>query len=517
MPRTPTTLRRKIVLAVVGLVAASSILICVVSVLTLRTSLMERLDQQLSASFERASSQVTGTGPTGGMLPAPGEQLIPSAERILYGPAQAEGTLALVVNDGTITQGYFDEYGQIASLNTEQLTKLSTLKIDGKPYTMDLGSGLGDYRLMGGHGNNVAFVVGTPMNDVNGTVSQLTWTVGIIATIAAAIVALVAATFIRAAMRPLERVSAAAVRVSQLELDRGSVENFEPVSTDGVEADSEVGQVVTAFNTMLDNVGTALVAREQSENKVRRFVADASHELRTPLASIRGYSELIRRIGGDSNPDITRSLERIESESIRMTGLVEDLLLLARLDEGRELVRGDVDLSQIVLDAVSDAIVTSPDHEWELELADEPVHIIGDSARLSQVVVNLVANARTHTPAGTEVTVSLETVEENGSSCARLVVADNGQGIDPERVDHLFERFVRADESRARTTGSTGLGLAIVEAIVHAHDGTVSVTSKPGDTRFTVTLPSVRPSTVPQGQPSGESREPSTESSPEAA
>ena len=218
---------------------------------------------------------------------------------------------------------------------------------------------------------------------------------------------------------------------------------------------------------------------------MRRFVADASHELRTPLASIRGYSELTRRMSADLPTDAVYALGRIESESVRMTSLVEDLLLLARLDEGRELDQQPVHLDALIADVVNDAAAAGPEHDWDAQLPATEVVITGDPGRLHQVLVNLLANARVHTPAGTQVTVSLTESAENVS----IVVADTGPGISEDFLPRLFERFTRDDSSRARATGSTGLGLAIVHAIVAAHRGTLSVTSEPGDTRITVELP----------------------------
>jgi two-component system OmpR family sensor kinase len=236
---------------------------------------------------------------------------------------------------------------------------------------------------------------------------------------------------------------------------------------------------------MLDHVDQALTARQASEEKVRQFVADASHELRTPLASIRGYSELTRRSGEKLSEPMTHALSRIESEAIRMTALVEDLLLLARLDEGRELVHGEVDLTRVVIDCVADAQVAGPEHTWKLHLPDESVSISGDQARLHQVIANLLANARIHTPAGSTVDVSLAT--ENGR--ALIKVRDNGPGIPAAQRKTLFERFTRGDSSRTRATGSTGLGLAIVQAVVQSHGGKVTVASRKGRTEFVVSLP----------------------------
>jgi two-component system OmpR family sensor kinase len=236
---------------------------------------------------------------------------------------------------------------------------------------------------------------------------------------------------------------------------------------------------------MIEHVASALNAREASEKKVRTFVADASHELRTPLASIRGYAELTRRGGHDLPEDVAHAIGRVESESVRMTALVEDLLLLARLDEGNAIEGATVDLSRLLIDAVSDARAAGPGHEWELDLPPDPVLVHGDRARLHQVVVNLLANARTHTPPGTVVTAALRAAE--GS--AAIEVSDTGPGIEPDLVPTIFERFVRGDGSRSRASGSTGLGLAIVTAVVEAHGGTAEVESTPGRTMFRVILP----------------------------
>jgi two-component system OmpR family sensor kinase len=217
---------------------------------------------------------------------------------------------------------------------------------------------------------------------------------------------------------------------------------------------------------------------------MRRFVADASHELRTPLASIRGYSELSLR--DRELPETAQTaLERIQAQSLRMTRLVEDLLLLARLDEGQELVHGTVDLTQLALEGLADARPTAPEHHWNIDVPEEPVVMLGDAGRLHQVVANLLANARTHTPAGTSITLSV--AEEDGEAVIR--VSDDGPGIDPQVRDELFARFARGDSSRARQTGGTGLGLAIAKAIVEGHHGTITVDSEPGDTTFTVRFP----------------------------
>ena len=267
-----------------------------------------------------------------------------------------------------------------------------------------------------------------------------------------------------------------------------------------------------AINHMLNNVEGALAARQASETKVRQFVADASHELRNPLAAIRGYAELTRRSGEAIPPDTTYALGRVESEAARMSTLVEDLLLLARLDAGPALDIQPTDLSELIINALNDARVAGPDHSWSLALPDEPVMVMGDAHRLHQVVANLLANARTHTPPGTRVEAALSSLD--GQTI--ITVTDNGPGVPAELQSQIFERFTRADTSRVRAStapqgGSTGLGLAIVSAVVEAHHGRVAVESHAGFSRFTVTLPTTGPTT---GPPTGPTTGPTTGSRP---
>jgi two-component system OmpR family sensor kinase len=285
-------------------------------------------------------------------------------------------------------------------------------------------------------------------------------------------------------------VAATAQQVSQLPLDRGEVALAVRVPPQDADPSSEVGRVGQALNHMLNNVEEALAARQASETKVRQFVADASHELRNPLAAIRGYAELTRRGREELPTEAAYAMSRVESESERMSHLVDDLLLLARLDSGPDLDIKAVDLSEIMINAVSDARAAGPEHTWSLALPDEPVSALGDRHRLYQVMANLLANARTHTPHGTRVDTGL-TVRDG---VAVMTVSDNGPGIPDSIREQVFERFTRADTSRVRAPGgtgggSTGLGLAIVAAVVEAHHGRVAVTSKPGYTEFTIELP----------------------------
>ena len=278
-----------------------------------------------------------------------------------------------------------------------------------KPVTLDL-DGLGRYRVVAApsrRGGDV-IVTGLSMSNVDATLIRMLVIFGIVAVIALAAATIAGLIIIRRALAPLRRVAQTARRVADLPLARGEVELPVRVPESDANPSTEVGQLGSALNRMLDHIAAALEARQASETRVRQFVADASHELRTPLAAIRGYTELTQRMGDDREA-VAHAMSRVASETERMTRLVEDLLLLARLDSGRPLERELVDLSRLAVDAVSDAHVAGPDHQWELDLPEEPVIVTGDAARLHQVVTNLLANARVHTGAGTVVTTRLST------------------------------------------------------------------------------------------------------------
>jgi two-component system OmpR family sensor kinase len=273
---------------------------------------------------------------------------------------------------------------------------------------------------------------------------------------------------IKLSMKPLEKIEATAEKIAAGDLS-ARLENFEP--------DTEVGRLSTSLNTMLSRIEESFAARTESENKLRRFVADASHELRTPLTSIRGFAELHRQ-GAVPDGEKTRELiARIEKESMRMGYLVEDLLMLARMDQSRELVIADVDLSHLVKEAVSSAQAAGPDHPVTMDIAHD-VHTQGDADKIYQVVTNLLANARAHTPSGTPIHIATYS-DETGSY---VTVADKGPGLSPEDQAHIFERFYRVDSSRQRSgSEGSGLGLSIVDEVMKAHGGTVSVASELGN------------------------------------
>lgn len=476
--RSPWSLRQRLVLGIVALLTLISIVIGVASVLALRQTLVERLDQQLAASMERSQTFL------------PQLNVGPSDNPPGIGNGQGAGTLGLIVRNGVIlAPRYMDDHANLRNLTPRQQRVLLGITSTG-PTTVQLAGDLGQYRVATAQtSNGFELIVGLPMREVNATTGQLILIIVIVSLIGIAVAAIAATFVVRLALRPLSGIVATASRVAELELDRGEVALAERVPTADASSSTEVGQVGAALNRMLEHVAGALASRQASESKVRQFVADASHELRTPLASIRGYSELTRRSGHKLPPDIVKALSRIESESVRMTALVEELLLLARLDEGAELATETFHIVPLVADAVGDAKASSPDHVWEVDAEDQSISVTADPARLHQALANLLTNARIHTPSGTTVTTS---VMQSGDRVS-LIVSDNGPGISDQLLPNLFERFVRGDNSRSRRAGSTGLGLAITKAIVEAHGGSIHVTSQPGNTAFTIELDASAP------------------------
>ena len=471
-------MRRRLLAAILALLAGVCLVIGAVSTLALRQFLIDQRDSQLVAAAERATGGPQGRQHERDCNPFP--------------PGQPVGTVCGRIVDGQATEAAIldptaDPYQR--PLPAAQAAVLSSVPADGAAHTRSLGD-LGDYRLIAKRlPNNDVVVTGLPLSDVQETIW---WLVAIEVAVTAAgllLAGLAGAAIVKLSLRPLRRVAATAGRVAELPLATGEVDLSVRVPDEDTDLRTEVGQMGTALNRMLGHVADALAARHASETRVRQFVADASHELRTPLTAIRGYAELTRRGRDAVPPDIAHALGRVESESARMTMLVDDLLLLARLDSGRPLDREPIELSRLVVDAVNDAHAAGRDHRWLLDLPDEAVTVLGDAARLHQVLANLLANARTHTPTGTTVSTSLATNDGE----AVVTVTDDGPGIPAPLQPDIFERFARGDTSRSRAAGSTGLGLAIVAAVVDAHGGRVEVISRPGNTSFVVHLPCATP------------------------
>lgn len=487
--RRPLTLRGRLLAGLLALLAVLCAVIGVVSVSVLNHQVVSQVDRQLIAAGQRSENGF-GRGPDGGQ-----PQGTPDLTKI---PGSTTGSLLAQLTNGTVSSSaVLQEQGDGPALKAVSLPKsdysvLAAVPVDNQPHTITLG-GVGEYRVLASTNNNddgTVLLTGLPLKDANSTVTNLALVITIVSVIGLLGAAAAGSVIVRLALRPLRRVTDTATRVSTLPLDRGEVALQERVPEADTDTRTEVGQVGAALNSMLGHVATALTARQASEMRVRQFVADASHELRTPLAAIRGYAELTRRTGDDLPGDITYAMDRVESEATRMTGLVEDLLLLARLDTGRPIAKEAVDLTALVIDAVSDAHAAGPQHPVRLALPDEPVEIVGDPARLHQVLTNLLTNARTHTAPGTSISVTLG---KPANESVVVEIADEGPGIAPDLLPHIFERFARADTSRSRKAGSTGLGLAIVSAVVSAHGGSVDVQTRPGRTAFTVTLPTTAP------------------------
>lgn len=291
------------------------------------------------------------------------------------------------------------------------------------------------------------------------------------------LIGILARQVIKLSMKPLERVELTAQKIAAGDLS-ARLENFEPAT--------EVGRLSSSLNTMLGRIEESFAIRTMSEDKLRRFVADASHELRTPLTAIRGFAELHRQGAVPEGEKTQELIARIEKESIRMGTLVEDLLLLARLDQSREIEHTPVDLVQIIEDAVASALVAGPTHPISVNMPSE-LYTSGSSDRIHQVIANLLANARVHTPEGTKIEITAH-AESDG---AYITIADNGPGLNEEDQKRVFERFFRADPSRQRSgKEGSGLGLAIVDAVMLAHGGRVGVTSKRGEgAAFTLFFP----------------------------
>jgi len=477
--RAPWTLQRKLIVTVVGITSFIMVLVAVATSAILGSVLEDGLAKDLESQTARTANMVHG--PVAAGL---------TAEQILAEQPLPPGTLLVIETPPAApTAAYTTEDGSVEALTEDQIEQLIERIPEEGPLVVTIDD-VGTFRVQGERVGGSIVVLGLSRDDVAATIGRMLTTIGLLTAGGLLLLAVATAWTIRRGLAPLRAVADTAARVSTQQLDQGEVSIAERVPVRQADPRTEVGRVGAALNTLLDHVDESLTARQRNEERMRAFVADASHELRTPLSSIRGYSELslkaLSRGQGAATIETTEaSLERIQAQSLRMTSLVEDLLLLARLDEGQELVYGTVDLTRVAIDAVSDVTPTGPHHEWVLEVGDDPVLIAGDTGRLHQVAANLLANARTHTPAGTTVTVS---VFRDGAA-AVLRVHDDGPGIDPSIKDELFERFSRADRSRARQTGGTGLGLSIARAIVDAHGGSIRVDSAPGDTTFEVRLP----------------------------
>jgi two-component system OmpR family sensor kinase len=481
------SLTSRLVLTAVALVLLVAVLIGATATALLNRQLNHQIDDQLKRSGDRVFTAAEGSS---ALPPPPGSAGSPvgGGEISSRGPGP-EAVVAVFLSSGT-RQGQLNGFpNDDRDLTDKQLDVLGDVPTDGEVHQVDLPD-LGSYRTIArtDQDGDTVIVTGLPTEQADEAISALIGSESLLIVLGALLAAGAGLLLVRRQLRPLTEVAATAHRVATLPLAEGDIDLTDRVPEHLTDERTEVGQVGAALNTLLAHVETALEARHRSEQQVRQFVADASHELRTPLATIAGYTELARR---RPNEHIVRTaLGKVEEESGRMTSLVEDMLLLARLDAGRGLEREPLDLTRLLVEAVDDARVLGPDHRWRLELPrarpdvsapveDGVVMVRGDEQRLHQVVTNLLTNARKHTPAGTTVTV---TVRDDGFD-----VHDDGPGFPPGFVDHAFERFARVDQARERS-GGAGLGLSLVEAIVRSHGGTVAIRSAPTGTTVEVRL-----------------------------
>ena len=541
------TISGKLIIGLLVLFGLASVIVSVITAQSLSNSLLSSLNQQLQAATNTWTNCVVQStlasrrhDPGGASKPDPDDYSVCSES------GQAPGTFEELLTGTSI--GYKHTVHKACPLSAADEATLAKLPPSGhaapigpadsggsnppgpapsapfKTYIRTLDSLGGKFILtkVTGPEQGTQLVTGMPLTMVDNTLDHVENTEHVVFATVLLLAVILGAGLIQVSLRPLRRVAATATRVTELPLDSGEVTL--PAGVPDTDPRTEVGRVGAAFNRMLFHVEQALGRRAASEARLRRFAADASHELRTPLSAIRGYAELALRHRGPVPEDVTHALRRVQSESARMTVLVDDLLLLARLDAGRPLEREPVDLSRLVIETTSDARVARSDHRWRLDLPDEPVLVEGDEHRLHQVMANLLSNAGKHTPAGSTVGVALtlgtappDSVTAAGTSAVQrgvvppgprveLSITDDGPGISPELLPELFERFTRGDTGRAREVTaagkSTGLGLAIVDAVVAAHGGCIIVTSRPGMTRFAIFLPLLRePAEQPQASP----------------
>ena len=488
----PTSLTGRLVVTAVALVALVSLLIATATTAAIRVYLTGQLDTEVDQASVRAVSAFR-EGPS---FPPHDEEAEKESEaeseerseqpEIEAAFGQGPGTVTVYLSDNVAGGEVITPGGERQALSADAVRTLAALEADGNPRTVDL-PGLGSYRVLATDSGGTTVVTGLPTGRVDDTVRSLVGWDLLFTLLGVAVAGAAALLLVRRQLGPLREVARTAHQVAALPLATGEIGLTARVPDRLTDERTEVGQVGAALNTLLGHVERALDARHRSEQQVRQFVADASHELRTPLATIQGYAELSRRTSPPDAEQLSHAMGKVEVEASRMSSLVQDLLLLARLDAGRPLERQEVDLTKMVLESVGDARVVAPEHRWAMGLPEDPVTVTGDEQRLHQVVTNLLSNARRHTPAGTTVTVGVRPSDDG--TAALLTVCDDGPGIPETLLGSVFERFTRGDSARTRGSGGTGLGLSLAQAITEAHGGDIAISSRPGATCFTVTLP----------------------------
>ena len=469
---------RSQLMALTGLLLAVSVLVTtLVAVSVLRDNLVASIDDELASSIPTVAPVLTSALQGDVTTPVPNSGFLLDEDANVIATARSSSSTSQ----------------QQATPDLSGLTLDYVRSHDGQAQTVgSVGAPERKWRVVATKLTmfDMSVAVAQPLDRTTAIISGvglLTFSFGLATLLAAMTVGWVMVT---RAFQPLRQVEATAARIADGDLSQ-RMEGYNP--------QTEIGQLSASLNAMLGHIEDAFDARTRSETKLRRFVADASHELRTPLVSIRGYSELYRHGALQTPEDVGKAMERIESESKRMTQLVEDLLTLARLDERRVAANRAVDLLHLAYDAASDAHATAPDRSVVVrglhDSTPEEAWVHGDESKLRQVVANLLTNALRYTPAGSplELAVGLESAVD-GEFTAVLQVRDHGPGIHGQDAERVFERFYRADSSRTRETGGTGLGLSIVAAVVDQHEGSVKLTeTEGGGATFTVRIPHSKP------------------------
>jgi len=473
------SLRTRLLLALLGLVAAGLLVAGIVTYSSLRSFLLTRVDQQLSAAIDPVIAKLASQSQFPGTQQAPGGPQ----------PNLPPGTYGAILNfSGAVLSKTTFSYGLSNTAVPNLPSPLPSTPADDSGNTVftarSSSSSSTGFRvlLLRSPSQGLILEVAVPLTETSQTLNRLLGIEVFVFALVLVGLGVAAWLLIKRDLRPLEAMADTAGEIAAGDLTQ-RVEPAEPRT--------EVGRLGLSLNAMLEQIEVAFAERAATEEKLRRFLADASHELRTPLTSIRGYAEVFERGAKDDPEDLATAMRRIEEESKRMGVMVDELLLLARLGEGREPEREPVDLARVVADAVGDARAADPARDISLDAPPELV-VTGDENQLRQVVANLLGNARIHTPSDCPVHVRLlgEAVDAGEPGAAVLEVADEGPGLTPEVAAKVFEPFYRADKSRARQSGGAGLGLAIVAAIVEAHGGSVALRTQPGEgATFSVRLP----------------------------
>jgi len=474
------SLRNRLILSTLLLAAIAIAASDFVASNSLRTFLIKQADNQLNEVVQTSMLRLDRAGIDTANLSDNGNEYGFRPLRPLEAVPTTTAVTLLDVSGNIVGQIGGEFANPVDQNEFRKLTPAKVESLAGLPFTIPGDAGEPDIRaiarpLPSGEGT---VVISVALDSVDRTVAGLSGIFLLISFIVLFSIAIVARSLIKLTLKPLNKIEETAAAIAEGDLSARLPQ---------VNSQTEVGRLTGSLNTMLSRIEESFAVRTESESKLRRFVADASHELRTPLTAIRGFAELHRQ-GAVVGEEKTKELiSRIEKESIRMSSLVEDLLLLARLDQSRELTFDPVDINHLVKEAVASAQAAGPGYEITVLSENDEVFVLGDSMRIHQALANLLANARTHTPAGTKIVVTINQDELE----TRISVSDNGPGLSEADQQRVFERFFRADPSRVRVGGEgSGLGLAIVDAVMKAHGGSVEVQSKINEgATFTIVFP----------------------------